>query len=218
MFVVNVDKWMDFVNSIGFAVLGVYLFFGHSSLWGLIGAIACMAVSKVLYGKFSRGVYIEQSEKFTQQCLLQLPKEYSVHTNIRLGSATLPFVVVGPNGVFVIVDRSVNGIIVCDPESPSWTVHKTGQKGGEYSTTIANPFKVLGWNIHILSNYLKENGCKVWIEGCVFFTSRQSAIVSSPPKCFDNQLELQTYIMEYKPRKPLDSQTIEQIRGLLNHK
>lgn len=213
--VLNVDKWMDFVNSIGFAVLGAYLFFGHANMYGWIGAIICFAIARVLYGKFSRGVYIEQSEIYTERSLLQLPKEYSVHKNIRFGPATLPFVVVGNNGVFVIVDRSVNGTIFCDQDSPSWTVQKTGQKGGEYTTTIANPFKILGWNIHLLSEYLKIKGCKVWIEGCVFFTSQQSVLVSPPPRCFDSQAALQTYIMEYQPRKPLSPQTVEQIRGLL---
>lgn len=216
VFVVNVDKWMDFVNSIGFAVLGFYLFFLKTNVWwGWIAAFACLALSKNLYGKFSRDSYIEQSELYTKQVLLQLPQEYSLFTNVTALTFSLPFVVVGPNGVFLIVDRSVNGTIFCDKSAPSWNVHKTGRKGGEYTTTISNPFKALRWNIQVLSKYLKLEGINVWIEGCVFFTSQQSSLVSPPPRCFDSQAALQTYILEYQPRKPLSPQTVEQIRALL---
>jgi hypothetical protein len=77
-----------------------------------------------------------------------LPTEYILFNQIRLpdersktGFREADFVVVGPNGVFIIENKDFRGWIQGDGNSSNWEVHKVGRGGTPYIKSCRNPVR-----------------------------------------------------------------------------
>lgn len=164
---------------------------------------------------FNRTSMIEHSYKATNKVLSGLPDSYTVYNNVFINESKLDRVVVGNNGVFIILDRSIKGVIHCDKDQKSWIVDKTGRGGGSYTSNVGNPLKQLGWQIHTLSKYLKDNGVNIWIDGCVYFSNSDSDLLNKPYGCFDSDKEVVSFILNYTPKKKINPQMINRVKDLL---
>lgn len=102
--------------------------------------------------------------------LSQLPSDYTLFNQIQLpdpksttGYRETDFVVVGPNGVFIIENKDFRGRIVGDASSGQWEQHKTGRGGTAYVTHGRNPIRQVQGYVSILSSIFQVRGVKAWI-------------------------------------------------------
>lgn len=89
-----------------------------------------------------------KGEDATLAMLSTLPTSYTILNQVRVpnsksrtGYTELDFVVMGPNGVFVIEVKNNNSRIVGAEDQTSWKVRKIGRKGTPYTATMRNPIK-----------------------------------------------------------------------------
>lgn len=150
-----------------------------------------------------------EGEDSTLKLLSSLPDSYTVMNQVnipnkesRTGHTELDFIVVGPNGVFVIEVKNNNSKIIGTEHDREWVVHKVGRKGTPYTASMRNPIKQLKSQIWALGNFTKERGHKAWIEGIVFFSNPDSSFEfrGEPSVPILHNSGLTDYILNYKPR------------------
>lgn len=153
-----------------------------------------------------------KGEDLTLGLLATLPNSYTILNQIELpnpeakkGFTELDFIVIGPNGIFVIEVKNNNGRIVGSEDEKEWTVYKVGRKGTPYTSSLRNPIKQLKGQIWILSRWLKERGHKAWIDGVVYFSNPDSDIefLGTPSFPIFHNSGLTNYIQSYQPKSPL---------------
>ena len=109
-----------------------------------------------------------------------LNDEDRLFTNVKVSydgkDAELDEVIVSPRGVFVIEVKNYKGELRGDTADYEWTKYKTSDSGEVYEKTVRNPIKQVRRQEYILSNYLRENGINVWVEGYVFFVQQNSPV------------------------------------------
>jgi len=114
-------------------------------------------------------------EKKARKVLESLNSDYTVLSNVRITfnnkSNEVDNIVVGPTGIFIIEVKNHNGTIVGNEKDYEFVQHKVGRKGGNYSKKMYSPIKQVNKQVYILSQILKYNGIKHWIEGIVLFTN-----------------------------------------------
>jgi len=150
-----------------------------------------------------------EGEDSTFEMLSSLPDSYTILNQVpvpnkesRTGHTELDFIVVGPNGVFVIEVKNNNSEIVGSEEEREWVVHKVGRKGAPYTASMRNPVRQLKSQIWALRNFTTERGYKTWIEGIVFFSNPNSSLrfkgIPSVPILLHSGLT--DHILNYKPK------------------
>lgn len=109
--------------------------------------------------------------------LERLPDEYVVLNQILLpdsrssvGYREIDYVVVGPNGVFVLEAKSYNGYLTGTEGDQEWTMLKIGAGGMPYTSSCRNPAKQVRVYIRLLGEALKARGVRVWLNGVVVFS------------------------------------------------
>jgi len=161
-------------------------------------------------------------EERTTEILANLPEGYEVYSSVQLsteeGRAELDHVIVGKNGVFVVEVKNHNGTITGNEEDRSWTQHKVGRKGGEYSKEMRNPVKQVRRQVHILSKHLSKNGTRVWVEGSVFFSNPQAEVYVETKKTpvFTSPYDLHEFLTNYKPRYNIKEAELETVKKLVS--
>ncbi len=152
-------------------------------------------------------------EDATQEILSSLPDSYTLFNQVQIpneksktGYTEIDFIIVGPNGVFVVEVKNNNSKIVGSEEEKTWTVHKVGRKGTPYTSSMRNPIKQLKSQVWVISNYMKGKGINVWFEGIVFFSNNDSELVfngkSSVPLFHLSGLTeyLESYTPKFQPK------------------
>jgi hypothetical protein len=163
---------------------------------GTLFSIACFILTNpwygfiglVLTGLFSTLVPIDpdtrakylagaEGEEYALSLLKQLPDSFTIFNQIHLpnrrssiGTNEADLIVCGPKAIFVIEVKHNTGSIICNEQHTQWQISKTGRKGTGYTTQMRNPIsqvKLLSW---LLSEYLKKNDVKPWVQGLVLFT------------------------------------------------
>lgn len=114
--------------------------------------------------------------------LMALPDDYHIFNQLcvpneksRTGFNELDFVVLGPNGLFVIEVKNNKGEIVGDENKNNWPVYKIGQQGTPYTASMRNPLKQAKNQVWLLSQHLKNSGHKNWVQGLVFLAHPDSS-------------------------------------------
>ncbi|MBB6452603.1 hypothetical protein HNQ94_001049 [Salirhabdus euzebyi] len=162
-----------------------------------------------------------KGESRTANVLRGLPDGYEVFSSVSLstkeGTAEYDHIIAGENGLFVVEVKNHNGTIKGSEEEHSWTQHKVGQKGGQYSKQMRNPVKQVRRQVYILSNHLKENGVNVWIEGVVFFSNPKTKVHVRTEKTpvFHSPEQLSHYLNTYVPKRKADNVVLEKVKSLL---
>ena len=223
---VNGSKWNHLLLTAMFSVLtiivfflGVVYFLSTNNILLAIFSIGLVVVFSALsnqqFNLFNRCSMIEHSYEVTNHLLSGLPDSYTIYNNVFVNDAKLDHVVVGNNGIFIVINRTVKGVIHCDDSEKRWMIDKTGRSGGSYTSEMPNPMKQLRWQIHTLSKYLKDNGVNIWIDGCVYFSNSDSDLLNKPSNCFDSDKDVASFILNYSPKKKLNPQMINQAKDCL---
>ncbi|HBA87179.1 MAG TPA: hypothetical protein DCZ75_04080, partial [Geobacter sp.] len=149
--------------------------------WLFLGALAILVVLMLNAGTIKRAG--AQGEDATLKVLSTLPDSYFILNQLmipsaggRSGFSEMDFVVVGPNGLFVIEVKNNNSRIAGSEEDREWVIHKVGRRGTPYSSHMKNPIKQVKGQIWALTNFLKERRHKAWIDGIVYFSHPQCQV------------------------------------------
>jgi hypothetical protein len=147
-------------------------------------------------------------EDRTLSMLKHLPDSYTIFNQVyvpnnksRNGKTELDFIVIGPNGVFVIEVKNNNSKIM-GQERGDWTVYKVGGRGKPYTAKMRNPISQLKSQLWALADHLESNGTKTWIEGMVFLSNKSSRFQfkgDSSVKIF-HRSGIVDYILDYRPK------------------
>jgi len=150
-----------------------------------------------------------KGENATLEMLSLLPDSYTIFNQVQVpnkqsrnGNTEIDFVVVGPNGVFVIEVKNNNSIIICSDEDREWLVYKVGRRGTPYTASMRNPVKQLKGQIWALNNFTKERRYKTWLEGIVFFSNPNCCLkfTGEPSATILHHSGLIDYILHHKPK------------------
>ncbi len=120
------------------------------------------------------GIY---GEKITRKIIEKLPDDYLGFQNIKVTykgeTSEIDMVVVGPNGVFVIETKHLNGHIK-GYSGKTWAQEKVGRRGRVYTNNFYSPIKQAGTHIYHLANYLRDHGGDVYVVGAVYFSNPET--------------------------------------------
>lgn len=169
-------------------------------IWSLL-AIATILFLVILFVKPANNTTEKRTGKPTRKWIWEWPweragrlgEEYAtgfissilndedrLFTNVKVSyegkDAELDEVIVNPRGVFVIEVKNYKGELRGDAADYEWIKYKTSDSGEVYEKTVRNPIKQVHRQEYIFSNYLRENGIKVWVEGYVFFVQQNSPV------------------------------------------
>lgn len=191
------------------------------SLWHLVFIVLCGWPSAYLYHQYTikkRGI---EGEENTFKALAKLPDNYHIFNNVQIEhqgySHELDIIVLGPNGVFVVEVKNLNGSISGNILDSRWIQHKIGRKGGEYSQDIRNPVKQVKGQVHSLAKSLQATGIDVWVDGIVFFSHPKVTlrVRNQGYPIITSANALNNLIKRNNPRKRLGSQVIKQATGYI---
>ncbi|MGB4157498.1 MAG: nuclease-related domain-containing protein [Caldicoprobacterales bacterium] len=160
-------------------------------------------------------------EATSENVLSDLPDDYYLFPSIDIEfegrKSQIDHLVVGPTGVFIVESKNINGDIVGSDDDNHITIHKIGQKGGEYQSTIYNPIKQVSTHVYRTSGYLREQGIDVWVQGMVYFTNPTSTVHLESKRIpvfsenEDGGRELYNYILNYEGKRNLNEKEINRI-------
>lgn len=160
-------------------------------------------------------------EVTSEGVLASLPDDYYVFPSIEIEfegkKSQIDHLVVGPTGVFIVESKNVNGYIVGSDDDKDITIHKVGQKGGQYQSTMYNPTKQVATHVYRASGYLKEQGINTWVQGMVYFTNPTSTVhlesknIPVFSESEDGGREIYNYILNYENKRPLNEKEINRI-------
>ncbi|MBM7648442.1 hypothetical protein JOC78_001384 [Bacillus ectoiniformans] len=218
-------------GSISILGLTIGAFILHLSILPLIGPIICFALMTIPARKnkqLVKEIQILRSglkgEKQALEFFKQLPEDYTVFSDLEIiaegKKSQLDNVIVGPNGIFVIETKNLNGEIQGNSDDTQLTQYKIGRKGNPYNKTFYNPIKQVSTHVYRLSRLLKSNGVDTWIQGAVYFANPDCSVMvhnDSDIPVFshsDNRHMLQ-YILSYQGKKKVSLQDKEKLEQLL---
>ncbi|MGI6706509.1 MAG: NERD domain-containing protein [Clostridia bacterium] len=160
-------------------------------------------------------------EVTSEGVLASLPDDYYVFPSIEIEfegkKSQIDHLIVGPTGVFIVEAKNVNGYVVGSEDDKEITIHKVGQKGGQYQSTMYNPTKQVATHVYRTSGYLKEQGIHTWVQGMVYFTNPASTVqlesrnIPVFSESEDGGKEIYNYILNYENKRLLDKKEVNRI-------
>jgi len=103
--------------------------------------------------------------------LVTLPGSFTVFNQLIVpfdrGSCEIDFLVLGPNGIFVIEVKHHHGVITGEEHDGSWIQFKQSRMGHVYANPMRNPVAQVKRAIFGLKRYLVLHGVSTWIQGVV---------------------------------------------------
>lgn len=172
-------------------------------------------VGKRFWHAYRKSASGDKGVERTIDVLRQLPDSYHVLSNVQVPGAYCGLVVVGRNGVFIINTKHHNGTIT--PSNGDWVQEKTGRRGTDYSSSMRNPVKHMKRQIHVLADYLKSVGTRVWVDGIVFFTNPDVILNGCSDRFTDRGDAVRSYILNYRARFLLSDADVLRLVQRLEH-
>lgn len=119
-----------------------------------------------------------KGEDKTLELLKSLPDDFTIFNQVRIpnsksrtGYTEIDFIIVAPNGVFIVEVKNNNSKIIGSVDSAEWTIHKVGRGGTPYASSLKNPLKQVNNQIFALNNYNQLQNLRVWLNGLVYFSN-----------------------------------------------
>lgn len=134
----------------------------------------------------------------------------SISTNDK--EAEMDNIIVNTNGVFVIEVKNYSGELIGEEDDYEWEKRKISSGGEEYIKSVKNPIKQVKRQVYVLSQLLKENNIKVWIDGYAFLVERNSPVDSQ--YILESREDIDAVIHQ-KKGKGISPQTVKRIYKLL---
>lgn len=175
--------------------------------------------------RITRNGYI--GEKRTEKVLARLPKEYKVLSDLTIAvddrKSQLDHIVIGPNGIFVIETKNHNGKIVGSHDDYYTYQKKTLANGQVNHKRMYSPVKQVNTQVYRVSEALKEEKIRHWVQGIVFFSNPRVDVEiergTTPIFQIKSQHKLLNYIKNYHNRDGLISEKKQQkiIKAIREH-
>ncbi len=97
------------------------------------------------------------------------------------------YIILGPNGIFVMESKHYGGEISCNGDL--WSRYKIGKGGRRYELKIGSPSNQVKRNAKVLKDFIlehkkeifKENMHHLWINGIVVFTNKNAGLKIENP-------------------------------------
>ncbi|HEX2184393.1 MAG TPA: nuclease-related domain-containing protein, partial [Chloroflexota bacterium] len=167
---------------------------------------------------------LEGERQVGHQLAAQLPggaQGFTILNNLRLPGVAgdIDHVVVGPNGLFVLETKNVNGTVSVDAQG-NWQRVKHGRRGGMYDARIENPGSQVRRNVHLMGTYLRKTQpqlcarVRLWIEPMIVFP--QAELVVAPGATPALRLEeVVPAILRHQPARRLEPSDVEALVAAL---
>lgn len=123
-------------------------------------------------------------ERFATEVIGEILNEKDVlFTNVEIESdgkkTELDNLIVNNRGVFIIEVKNYSGSLFGTEEDYNWVQTKMTSSGYFYQNNVKNPIKQVNRQVYILSNFLRQYGADVWIEGYVILLENNSPVEHS---------------------------------------
>ena len=123
--------------------------------------------------------------------------------------------IINKNGIFIVEIKNYNGMLYGSTDDFEWIKKKTSPGGNVFTKKVKNPIKQTKRQIHILSECLKADGIRVWIEGYVYFINQNSPVDDESVIDDIGQLDR---IIHKNQEKQYDKKSINKAIKLLSEK
>ena len=126
-------------------------------------------------------------EDLVTEVAKKLPAGYTLFNQLHIPREDrkpieVDLIVVGPTSLHVIEVKHNRGAVDIDPEAQEWVVHKTGQRGGKYQSSMRNPIRQVRGQVDAVARYLKSQGVRQWATGVVVLSHPEAAFESAVHK------------------------------------
>ena len=153
-------------------------------------------------------------EDIALDVLKKLPDSFTIYNQVdipneksRTGFNEADLIVVGPSAIFVVEVKHNNGHITGSDSDKEWGVRKVGRGGTAYSKTMRSPVSQVKKLVWLLSEDLKKNHSRAWVQGVVLFSNRDAEVSvtnSSNVPVLRNQ-DIVDYIQSYKAKSTISN-------------
>ncbi len=138
-----------------------------------------------------------EGEKEALELLSKLPNLYKVLSDVHLvdgkKSSQIDFVIIGPNGVFIMESKHIKGVIVGKEDDTYIQKIKIGRSGDKYYKRMYNPIKQISGHKIGMDVFLKKRGFRYSAIPILFFSnectvkvrSRKVKIITEPVLAID---------------------------------
>lgn len=144
-----------------------------------------------------------QGEKEAFDLLSKLPRQYKVLSDVHLvdgnKSSQIDFVIIGPNGIFIMESKHIKGIINGKEDDNYLQKVKIGRGGDKYFKRMYNPIKQISGHKIGMDVFLKKKGFRFRAFPILYFSndctvnvqSKRVKIITEPVLVID-------YVKRYK--------------------
>ena len=181
-------------------------------------AVLAYAVTILVSGHVYKKASIAHSgsqgeDKALSEIASRLSDDYHIFVGVKVHEKMeSDLVITGPKGVFIVEIKNYTGEIEGGVNDQEWTLHKTGQEGGQYTKKLRSPLRQLRRNLYILSQYLKIQQTPIWLDGQVYFVNNNRWVNGCvPDKCVTDADVLAHIIKTNVPRR---YPTVAQLEGV----
>lgn len=158
-----------------------------------------------------------KGEEKLRDILSFLPSSYKKFFNIEINhnnqQCEIDSLIISTRGICIVEVKNYKGYLFGEENDVQWTHQKVSTKGNTYETTVRNPIKQANRQAYILSQLLKDNNIKCWIDTFVFIMGCQCDVDSN--KVFTDMRDLLDKIEETGKNNALKDRDIDNIIELL---
>lgn len=140
-------------------------------------------------------------------------------TNVRIRAngqeAEIDSLIINSYGIFIIEVKNYNGALYGGEDDHEWSRIKVTSAGYSYVSEVRNPIRQVNRQVYILSQFLKQQGFRIWIEGFVFLVRDNSPVDS--PRILHDEEEIDETIHR-GPKLRIDADTKQRLIKVLCRK
>lgn len=166
------------------------------------------------YRQLNSGIIGEMK---SQSILDKLPTSYTVLSNVDIEfegkRSELDNLVISDKGVIIIETKNYNGEITGKEEDDEWLQTKVSSSNNTYTNNIRNPLKQAKRQVYILSQILKNDNVKCWVDYYVFINNKKCYVESG--KVINNEEDLLRTILSAGKEKSVSEEDINKIKKIL---
>ena len=137
----------------------------------------------------------------------------NISLSVNEKEAEIDNLIINQNGIFIIEVKNYNGTLYGKADDYEWIKVKISPGGNAFSKKVKNPIKQMKRQIYVLSQYLKENNIRIWINGYAYFINNNSPV---DDECVINDIGELDHIIHKKQDVLYDKKTINKAINLLS--
>lgn len=121
--------------------------------------------------------------------------------------------IINKNGIFIVEIKNYNGRLYGNVDDYEWIKEKVSPGGNVFTKKVKNPIKQTKRQIYILSQFLKKNNIRIWINGYIYFINQNSPVAD---EYVINDIRELDQIIHEQQNKVYDEELIHKVTHLLS--